>query len=127
MVCNLLSIQRTKNTEQKTRKPRRVTRIPIAIIVGLSLLLPVLPGFALREEHERQPEQDPGAQLAALRAGDADVLAYDLSPENAALLVYRPDSAPELNLTFAELSARCTDLAGTSRLKPARIRFRAFF
>ena len=29
---------------------------------------------------------DPSAQLAALRAGDVDVLAYDLSPENAVLL-----------------------------------------
>jgi peptide/nickel transport system substrate-binding protein len=33
---------------------------------------------------------DPAAQLAALRAGDADVLAYDLSPENAALLEKDP-------------------------------------
>jgi len=29
---------------------------------------------------------DPSAQLAALRAGDVDVIAYDLSPENAVLL-----------------------------------------
>lgn len=33
---------------------------------------------------------DPSAQLAALRAGDVDVMAYDLSPENAALLEKAP-------------------------------------
>jgi peptide/nickel transport system substrate-binding protein len=33
---------------------------------------------------------DPSAQLAALRAGDVDVLAYDLSPENAPMLEKDP-------------------------------------
>jgi len=33
---------------------------------------------------------DPSAQLAALRAGDVDVIAYDLSPENAVLLEKDP-------------------------------------
>jgi len=33
---------------------------------------------------------DPSTQLAALRAGDVDVIAYDLSPENAALLEKDP-------------------------------------
>jgi len=33
---------------------------------------------------------DPSAQLAALRAGDVDVIAYDLSPENAVLLEQDP-------------------------------------
>jgi peptide/nickel transport system substrate-binding protein len=33
---------------------------------------------------------EPGAQLGALRAGDVDVIAYDLSPENAALLEKDP-------------------------------------
>ncbi len=33
---------------------------------------------------------DPSAQLAALRAGDVDVLAYDLSPENVVLLEKDP-------------------------------------
>ena len=33
---------------------------------------------------------DPSAQLAALRAGDVDVMAYDLSPENAAILEKDP-------------------------------------
>jgi peptide/nickel transport system substrate-binding protein len=33
---------------------------------------------------------DPSAQLAALRAGDVDVIAYDLSPENAVLLENDP-------------------------------------
>lgn len=46
---------------------------------------------------------DPSAQLAALRAGDVDVMAYDLSPENADLLRKDPRFKVLLGHTTTEV------------------------